>query len=529
MNLILQQDKKSSRKRNTLTLIAVIFLTTLVLGSVIAGALTIIDARVDLEQVQIGDPLPMVMLDLNPDMEGAPPPGGFISLGPDQLDQIGALPYVKRYDYYIEAWSQYSNVLQRYILPGNELQHEGMPPQNWTNFILRGVRSANLFDLDAGLIELASGRMFTEEEATSQTPVALISQNFATLNNLQIGSTFTLENKVMNMQDNVYDLARFNEADGTFAQADYHFEVVGIFEPRTEFSTGDEWMDLSLAEDLENRIYAPLPFIEKAVIYNYERSVEMDPDSHPPQESILDNLFYFHIFELYDLAKIDEFQTAVARIVPDYSVTEDDSSELLTMQFALDSQKGRAQFNYGLFAILLAIALGILFIFVINTRRRELIISASRSEKVRIARSTLPLMLVPVVIALVPALFVGNFLAIQNTEYLLRPDANRGMSFSNFEIMGISDSTSTEVIISHDASINLQTVLSYLITTSAIFALALVAPIIYALKLRPTQSSNDDNSVISHSNTDPLRLTQADLAVQTRAENTIIGEECDQQ
>ena len=61
---------------------------------------------------------------------------------------------------------------------------------------LKGVHGINLLDAEEGVIEVVQGRTFTETEVRNLTYVALISQNLAELNELGIGSTFTLNNTI---------------------------------------------------------------------------------------------------------------------------------------------------------------------------------------------------------------------------------------------------------------------------------------------------------------------------------------------
>ena len=61
---------------------------------------------------------------------------------------------------------------------------------------VRGVQRPYFYEIEQGMIELVSGRTFSDEELTNLSNVVMISEGFAIANELRIGSKFPLVNVI---------------------------------------------------------------------------------------------------------------------------------------------------------------------------------------------------------------------------------------------------------------------------------------------------------------------------------------------
>ncbi|MCL2746910.1 MAG: hypothetical protein FWE48_07500, partial [Coriobacteriia bacterium] len=145
----------------TILLLLIVF----VLGCVISGAISVRQA-VHNTETNVMASLPSVVM-VEPDYErmeevstrtGEWPEMDMLTI--DILTEIGALPYVKNYDFMIEA-SLLSTTMERYVPEGSEMMYDTGMGENFEHFALRGMQSATPIDIEEGIIEIASGRMFT--------------------------------------------------------------------------------------------------------------------------------------------------------------------------------------------------------------------------------------------------------------------------------------------------------------------------------------------------------------------------------
>lgn len=86
------------------------------------------------------------------------------------IHEIGNLDYVRMFDYTTWSFNFFSNNIYRVFDPqstsvdNNSLRQQGF---NFEQFTLKGVNNPYVADIEGGLINLISGRTFTEDEIDS--------------------------------------------------------------------------------------------------------------------------------------------------------------------------------------------------------------------------------------------------------------------------------------------------------------------------------------------------------------------------
>ena len=417
-------------------------------------------------------------------------------LSAEILHEVGALPYVKDYDISLFGMME-SRDIERYIHDADIGSVRLWSNGHWEVVLFRGVHRASLVDINEGLIEIVYGRTFTEEEAGSLNYLALVSENFARLNNLHIGSTLTLEDNVWNRpkDEPITDIFSFHIEENIFAQRINNFEVIGIFSTHAEFDTGDKWTDAGNAEDFENRVYVPNAVIEESRRWRFEQERERLSDSEwaiNKAEIILD---FVDVYILNDPSDFPAFKAAVEEIVPPFWTVVNANREF-------DDIASNMQSLTGLAGTILWVAIGsavviltLLITLLLRERKREIGIYLALGEKRSkvIFQMMLEVMLVALV-AVTLSLAVGNILAGNISETMLRNDLIAGqdsgsaaMYWSPLDGMGLGGQTPSvdEILAIYNVSLDATTVAVFFIAAIGTVLMATIAPMLYIVRLNP--------------------------------------------
>ncbi|MCL1853623.1 MAG: ABC transporter permease [Peptococcaceae bacterium] len=268
----------------TVILLVIVF----ILGNIIAGAVSVLQAAGNAEITLRAKMSPVTgisvdgqkyaaMFDRDPELE-------FETLTVETIEQIGALPQVKYYDY-SDILSLETPSLERYALleEGASARNQGM-----SYFLFRGVHYPEVVDIQQGLIRLVSGRVFTEQEVKNLTYVALISKDVADINDLSVGSVITVVN-------NVYP-------NNEIVTQTYEFEIIGIFEPANQISGSDVY------DDLANRMYTSNRVLNEASAFQIDEYEKI----YPGEFEFFRTPVYSIIYVLNDPADLEPFREAVS-------------------------------------------------------------------------------------------------------------------------------------------------------------------------------------------------------------------------
>ena len=417
-------------------------------------------------------------------------------LGLDLFHEIGALPYVRSYD--VSAMAQLSSEeLTRFSLESDyehDYGHDEMIERrdsNWETFEIKGVQSENVIDVSEGIIEITSGRMFNAQELSHLSYLAVISEGLASLNNLHVGSSFTLA-------DVIFD--DFMWGDGgsdeiaIVEQRSYEFEVIGIFRPLADFDLDNEMSaDRWIKEEIMNRIYTPNSVAIASQVFQSEQFLLQNPDAYWISGDAEDIMFT-NVFVLYDPQDMDAFRTAVEEITPPFYTVLEPASGLAGITSSMDTINGLATMILIVAATASVIILSLLITLFVRERRQEIGIYLALGEKR--GKVIVQMMLEVLVIALaaiILALFVGNLLAGGLSESMLRNDMMAGQDdyghweWCPLEHLGFGSDTITteEALAAYNVSLDLRTIGLFFASAIGTVVVATIIPMLYIVRLNP--------------------------------------------
>jgi len=501
----------TSIKRN-LGKTCLLFLIVLILCSVISGTISANQAAENTERNLINSMLTIARVDLDwwtlheewPDFWDDP--NAIRQITPEMINSIGALPYVETYDLFVEAHSLRSTDLERYEpewpdgFGGGGMWVDG--EEFGASFNVRGGNNPNIFDMEQGLIELVAGRTFTEAEMLNDSNVALVSQAFAELNQLTIGSTMHFDLIVFEPQDGMmWDPDHFTE-ENIFARQSYELDIIGIFAPLTELDTGDPWTDRDHIERISNRIYVPNNFAEAALNFWAEAYVESLSDewlmNHDGTLMTVDDFIWIdHFFSLYTAGDFPAFREAVAEIVPPQFQVIDAGGNTSGIEAALGSMRSLTQTILWLAIGASLLILTLLITLFLRDRKREVGIYLALGERKRkLVAQFVAEIIVVAFVSIVVALFAGNILSATLSENMLISDLtaeeNGGRDNMNvwddnpFLWQGYVNVVDTdEIIASYDVSLTPMVILLFFAIGLGTTLVATVIPMIYVVRLNP--------------------------------------------
>ena len=514
----------------------ILLLLVFILGSVIAGAISVegaissTEANLRRQMVPLAtvDQLPWHEMENHPEMiaweeytrdwteedwrnhdpetaEVASPWSGQVT--PEIVREIGRLPEVRFFDYSIRQWGVRSFDLDRYDGGGQfGWGDEGGPAQIDS---VMGTSSENMVQIDSGIIELVSGNQFNDTHFMpgSNTSAAIISTSIAAQNGIGIGDTFSLSLFVWYPDDEWGDTTwchgrRCWEDENIFEQIDFTFEVVGLFDI-PEDPDADEWRRV---ESL-NTIYVPNWALED--MFRRQQLAAIDVWDHtdaeipewmggqlPDRDDVEQQQMHVTpLFILNDPDDMDSFAEAAEEFLPSWAWQihfrsggfDSISSSMETMQSIA---------NWILIASIVAtlLILSLLITLFLRDRRYEMGVYLALGErKGRIVSQILLEVVVTSFIAITLAVGVGHLLSGAVSGNMLRNQLTAETSDDHFHHWDVFDSIgipSTDMSIdemmeAYNVSLSLQTVgLFYIIGLGAVIVSSLV-PVIYVVTLNP--------------------------------------------
>ena len=409
---------------------------------------------------------------------------------PEMIHQIGALPYVKVYDFSAGAWGLFSRDLERVVV--NPEHGMGWGMGDWKGYNLTGVQSTELLPLNEGMIEMLSGRMFSDTEVSTMTFVALISEEMAQLNDLHIGSSFTLYDIAWET-DLDHENSLFEEGD-MFASRSYDFEVVGIFRPLVEFEEcewgSNDWM----YEEWHNRIYVPNPVAIASMQWHTEQTLLQFPDEEWAQELNTDDVWYENIYILHNSADIPAFRAAVEEITPEWWTAIDAGNDFDDIAGSMDSLTRIASIILFVAIGAAVVILSLLVTLLLRERKREIGVYLALGEKrVKVIAQMMFEVMAVAIVAIVLSLLAGNMLAAAISETMLRDNLiaaqtmDGGRSFGVLETMGFSAEPPSvdEVLANYNVALDATTVAIFFVATISTVLVATIVPMLYIVRLNP--------------------------------------------
>jgi len=431
---------------------------------------------------------------------------GHAAISVDVLKSIGALPQVKLFDYAVSI--SLGSTLKNYE-EENEYMSGGMITSSYSanDFNIKGVNYANsqdntIFDIEAGLIKLIDGRVFSGEEINNASHVGLVSKEVAELNNLRLGDVIPMKNIIYNHANEImYGSSSEVQAPPVFAEQDIPLEVIGIFEPITTKNvagdnSGDDFssmQDMWTRVEQQNRIYVPSQVaIQEYQFMNEQYSQLYEQELEESVEEVLNSIHYNSIYYLNSPEDIEAFRQAAELLLPKYQkiIVSSDSYSQIAGAIVSMRTLSTIVLYVAIFATILILTL--LIILFLRDRKHEFGIYLSLGERRKNLISQVVLEVVAVAfIAISASLISGNFVARSISDMLitnqLSEQSHTNSYYNNpFEYNGYGTSISeTEIIESYDVGFDfIYIVLIYGIGLGTTI-IATVGPMVYILRLNP--------------------------------------------
>jgi len=448
-------------------------------------------------------------------------------LSAEDIEAVGSLPYVRNYDFYLRLsffsrdleWGQVEIDEERLVgISASDLRGKGHA-RYWgatmEDFPIRGVHNPALTDMDAGLIELLSGRTFTESEISNGEMVAVIPQIFALENSVGVGDTIILESIVHN-------LAKINRETGNrgafmenrhderfYAHHEVlEFEVIGIFEVLYEldyenYVGWDISTPLSEFADLNNRIYIPITVADRIARVENAAMVGLFDEIY---ESGLrgGNLINVEtvpeinaLFLLNDPRDLGRFMEEANNVLPEFWEIVDLSDSFGDIILAMDSMLEIADWILYLAVAATMVTLFLSITLILQDRRKEIVIYLALGEKkVKILRQLLTELLMISMVGVVLALVLGNLLSSTVSRHLLEQTLMGQMEEATTDAMvpweltlfNPSQIPLEDVMEMYDTSLSVATSLWFVGIAVAVVLLSTLFPVIKVLRANPKEA-----------------------------------------
>jgi len=492
-----------------------LFLVVLILSTALSGVISVNRGVANLERNMIASMQPYAIIQFdfeayfgeNISVTGAWRISDATTLSSAVMDEIGALPYVRRYDYFSAT---FLHAHLEKVKP-EVMTDEGflLGPTTFRSprdtfgplFILTGVRNPNVHDIEQNVIELVSGRVFTEEEVTHFSRVALVSEAFAALNNVNVGSTISFRNLVIDFEGASLSGNEYFTEEDVFASEYYEVEIIGIFNPIGIPSTNDPVFNQDVAQYLYNNIYVPITLVERARMFFVLGERELFPEVAERfgegELTAEDVMLWRNFFVLEDPRYFPMFKEAVEELTSPFFVVEDNNSTFTPVLLALETMKGLT------FMILVGtiggsvLILTLLIVLFFRDRKHEVGIYRSLGEKKGKIISQFLIEIVAVsLIAILASLFIGNILSANISREMLLEElyvqqqnmgtGSLGFWRDPFLSSGVLNETCTQTLLeSYDVSLGPMTMLLMIAIGLGTVVLGTVIPMLYVLRLNP--------------------------------------------
>ncbi|MCL1991140.1 MAG: ABC transporter permease [Defluviitaleaceae bacterium] len=492
---------------------ALLFLIVLILGFLASGAISVLQAieNTEINLLRQIPPIATINVDMAANL-------GHVErydvwpeierLSPALFTAIGELPYVRLFDYTVYGFffsdelifSTDTNFSSRVDWLEEEIARQNLGMGSYRIefneselFGVKGVTYANVLDVETDLIDLVSGRVFTQDEMDHGEPVVLLPLALAQENGLELGDTFELEARVYDQIDVTGTFVGGWELGASVLASEIiELEVIGLFTPTVVLNDDATMVDVQNYIDLNRRMYVPLEIAKREGLLRLEH-VNM---YHPDDSGYHDQFHYRDIiFVLYDALDLEQFHEAATELLPDFWMIEDLRTEFTHISRSMSTMQNTANWLMigAIFGFLMV--LGLFMLLFLYDRRMEIGIYLALGEsKKRIVTQILIEMISVATIAIVIALFVGNMAADHITHETLRRDLvdnpavfpNQDMNVGSFNSMGFSiQMTGEEMLQAYAVSLDMSTMVTFFATAIGMVALSTALPVIYLTKFNP--------------------------------------------
>lgn len=486
-----------------------------ILGSVTAGAITVRGAihNTDANLRRNMRPLTSIVMDWEAwdehvedfhIMDTSFPTRPFLTS--EDIHSIGHLEYVYFYDYFIQ-WGtiESRDLIRDYTSEYNHWNHPGGFPT--TQFMLMGTAHTELIQAELEAIRIIQGRQFelNEHNSSSGSIAAIVSEEFASVNNLSLSSVFTLGHWFIEPDDwgNTHAWESFHfDGDDILVHLEFEFEIVGIFElgDRIDEDDYDEiWRRWELlwtiyipnwaAEDIsrqwqETNISILESFNHEWLVFH--RRVNLTPPS------------IMSLFILESPLDMADFIDAATPYLPEFYQFEDMSATFDAIANSMVTLRSIADWVLWISILATVLILSLLIILFLRDRRYEMGVYLALGErKGKIISQILMEVLAISIVAISVSIFIGSAISgvvshnMLMTELMLEEEEEWEFgSRSIFHNLGIPENNLSidEMMEQLDTSLTLQTISLFYIVGLGAVSFSTIIPVIYIVKLNPKEN-----------------------------------------
>ena len=192
----------------------------------------------------------------------------------DKALSLAADPQVVAFNY-METNVLYADGVEGVPL-GNE-KNDGTDDYVRPNIMAYGFRFPNIIELKEGTYTIVEGNWMTQDQIDDSAAVAVVTKDFADLNNLRVGDTLTVgmtsPSEVKNNAD------AYRNAGYTLQDTQTELEIIGIYTTKETLDpNADNFKYMSLYDSPKNRILMPLTTMADILTENNAMNMKIYPD-----------------------------------------------------------------------------------------------------------------------------------------------------------------------------------------------------------------------------------------------------------
>ena len=417
----------------------ILLLLIFILVSIISGAI-LVEGAIGATEANLRRRMPsIVSIGVDEDrlmeeyhLTGVFPRAGMVTA--DFVREIGELPYVRDFNYSISE-HLYSFDLRSYGF--------SQPRGRIDFFDLTGISNANLPHIEEGFIEVVDGRMMTDDEINVPNDHGIvptfISSSLAELNQLQIGSVFTLSCMIFDHSDPFISNYTFFSEENLFTMEDFQFEIVGLFDTVVDReaeleAANDSMHEFNIFErhvGILNQIFVPNYVAAEITRFRIDAYNKMDSGNRSVSISVSS------LFLLEDPLYIENFRAAVEPLLPNYIGIADFSHAFDTVSSSMEMFRQIADQVLWTVVGATLIILTLLITLFLRDRRYEMgIYLALGEKKIKIVAQILLEVVVVAAVGITLAVFAGNVALSEISQVMLRNELVESRNAeSNFAVI----------------------------------------------------------------------------------------------
>jgi len=355
-------------------------------------------------------------------------------VSPEIIREIGLLPYVESFNYTF-----------RHLLWNSELQSYEDSFNVWDEpafWEVQGAYNHNLLDLDEGVIQIVAGRTFEEADMEGIGQTVLISQELAEVNNLTIGSTITLESRLYDDVEDVYENQDWLNIDRIVEMKTFELEIIGLFEVMVEIPEEDQFeeiiidgttitvetLEVVLLRQLQNQMYLPISVIDASPSFDFERVSQLEAFGVEAQ------------FLLYDPLDMPDFIYEANLLLSGWWRMADLSGNFRRITASMETMQWIADMVFWGGTSASIVILGLCMMLFLYDRKQEIGIYLALGEKRKvIIIQVLSEVLLIAAISLSLSILLGNIATSNLTHRLLEQDIVRQIESGENQFWGINN------------------------------------------------------------------------------------------